>query len=54
VRLPCRQPAKANAMRGPQLVAIALCALVALSACRREESYEPLKLGGPATERLTR
>jgi hypothetical protein len=30
-----------------------LCALVALTACRREE-YTPLKLGGPATERPAR
>jgi hypothetical protein len=27
-----------------------LCAVVALAACRREERYEPLKLGGPAPQ----
>jgi hypothetical protein len=35
-------------------VAALLCALVALSACRREAAYEPLKLGGPAMERPSR
>jgi hypothetical protein len=29
------------------LVVTVLCAAVALVACRREERYEPLKLGGP-------
>ena len=27
-----------------------LCAVVVLTACRREERYEPLKLGGPVAE----
>ena len=31
-----------------------LCAVLALSACRREEAYEPLKLGGPTMERPAR
>jgi hypothetical protein len=32
-----------------------LCALIALSACRREEAvYQPLKLGGPATQQPAR
>jgi hypothetical protein len=31
-----------------------LCAVVALTACRREERYEPLKLGGPVAEQPTR
>jgi hypothetical protein len=32
-----------------------VCALIALSACRREEPvYEPLKLGGPGAERPAR
>jgi hypothetical protein len=35
------------------LVAV-LCAVVFLLGCRREESYEPLKLGGPATDRPAR
>jgi hypothetical protein len=30
-----------------------LCALVALTACRREE-YTPLKLGGPTTQQPAR
>jgi hypothetical protein len=30
-----------------------LCAVVALTACRREE-YQPLKLGGPAAEQPAR
>jgi hypothetical protein len=30
-----------------------LCAVVALTACRREE-FVPLKLGGPAAEQPTR
>jgi hypothetical protein len=42
-------------MDAPKLVAIALlCALIALSACRREVSHEPLKLGGPASAQPTR
>lgn len=41
-------------MRGSKVVVIVLCALVALSACRQEEAYEPLKLGGPAPERPAR
>ena len=35
-------------------VVAVLCAVVALVACRREESYEPLKLGGPTAERPAR
>jgi hypothetical protein len=35
-------------------VATLLCALVALSACRREVAYEPLKLGGPTSEKPSR
>jgi hypothetical protein len=35
------------------LVAV-LCAVLLLIGCRREESYEPLKLGGPTTERPAR
>jgi hypothetical protein len=35
------------------LVAV-LCAVVFLLGCRREESYQPLKFGGPTTERLAR
>jgi hypothetical protein len=35
------------------LVAV-LCAVVFLLGCRREESYEPLKLGGPTAERAVR
>jgi hypothetical protein len=31
-----------------------LCAMIALSACRREETYEPLKLGGPAVQKTAR
>jgi hypothetical protein len=31
-----------------------LCAVVVLLGCRREDSYEPLKLGGPAPERPAR
>jgi hypothetical protein len=31
-----------------------LCAVVVLVGCRREDSYEPLKLGGPAAERPAR
>jgi hypothetical protein len=27
-----------------------LCAVVFLLGCRREESYQPLKLGGPTSE----
>ena len=42
-------------MDSPKLVAIAfLCALIAFSACRREVSHEPLKLGGPASAQPTR
>jgi hypothetical protein len=35
------------------LVAV-LCAVVFLLGCRREESYEPLKLGGPGMQRPAR
>jgi hypothetical protein len=35
------------------LVAL-VCATIALVACRREEAYEPLKLGGPATDHRVR
>jgi hypothetical protein len=35
-------------------VVMVLCAAVVLVACRREESYEPLKLGGPAAQRPAR
>ena len=31
-----------------------LSSLIALCACRREATYEPLKLGGPAAERPAR
>jgi hypothetical protein len=31
-----------------------LCAVVLLTACRREERYEPLKLGGPVAEQPAR
>jgi hypothetical protein len=33
-------------------VVMVLCAAVLLVACRREENYEPLKLGGPAAHTL--
>ena len=36
------------------MVVALLCAVTALVACRREERYEPLKLGGPATEQPAR
>jgi len=35
-------------------VVAVLCAVVALVACRREERYEPLKLGGPTAEQPAR
>ena len=35
-------------------VVIVLCTVVALVGCRREESYQPLKLGGPTAERQAR
>lgn len=35
-------------------VVAVLCAVVALTACRREERYEPMKLSGPTTERPAR
>jgi hypothetical protein len=35
-------------------VMMVLCAAVVLVACRREETYEPLKLGGPAAHRPAR
>jgi len=39
----------------PKLAVLtALCALLAMSACRREVAHEPLKLGGPAAERPAR
>jgi len=42
-------------MDSPKFVTVALlCALVALSACRREVSHEPLKLGGPASGQPSR
>jgi hypothetical protein len=31
-----------------------VCVILALTACRREHYYEPLKLGGPATEQPAR
>jgi hypothetical protein len=32
-----------------------VCALIALSACRREEAvYQPMKVGGPAMDRPAR
>jgi hypothetical protein len=44
-----------TAMPAKMLLLGVMCALIALSACRREEAvYEPLKLGGPAAERPAR
>ncbi|HUC47157.1 MAG TPA: hypothetical protein VMR94_11430 [Hyphomicrobiaceae bacterium] len=41
-------------MQSKKIAVVALlCAVVALAACRREE-YQPLKLGGPATEQPAR
>ena len=36
------------------VLVVVLCTVVFLLGCRREESYEPLKLGGPAAERPAR
>jgi hypothetical protein len=42
-------------MQSKILVLCALCVVIAVSACRREEAvYEPLKVGGPTTERPAR
>jgi hypothetical protein len=42
-------------MHARMLIMGVICAIVALSACRREEAvYQPLKLGGPAIERTAR
>jgi hypothetical protein len=40
----------------PQKIAAVtlLCAVIALCACRREVSYQPMKLGGPAAEQPSR
>jgi hypothetical protein len=32
------------------LLVAQVCAAIALVSCRREEAYEPLKLGGPAAD----
>jgi hypothetical protein len=35
-------------------VVAVLCAVVALVACRREETYTPMKLGNPAAQQPSR
>jgi hypothetical protein len=36
------------------IILAVVCAVITLSACRREEVYQPLKLGGPATQQPAR
>jgi hypothetical protein len=44
-----------TAMPAKMLLLGVMCALIALSACRREEAvYQPMKLGAPAAERPAR
>ena len=41
-------------MRSKIVVVALLCAVTALIACRREERYEPMKLGAPSAEQPAR